>query len=124
MKTESVLRKKIVKALSLQEGTIAFVYHATPFGVLGHSDIYGISEGVPFFIEVKVPGWKPRGKNELAHYKSQLLFLRRVIFYGGRAGFATNEQEAIKIIHSPPQEGDNIDKYGLFLKKGRQEKGR
>lgn len=43
------------------QGVLAFKYHGSIYGYKGHADIYGVLPcGRAFFIEVKMPGEKPK----------------------------------------------------------------
>lgn len=58
--SESALVLKIRNWL-VQNGCLAFKYHGSIYGYRGHSDIYGVlPSGRAFFLEVKVPGKKPK----------------------------------------------------------------
>lgn len=60
-------------------------------GKPGQADIYGHrSDGMAFYVEVKLPGEKPR--------QNQLDFLEAMRNTGAIAGWATSVQEALEIV--------------------------
>jgi hypothetical protein len=61
-----------------------------------------LKTGMPLAIEAKAPGWKmpgPDAKSDSAlRARQQALYLQHVRDCGGRAGFATSVDEALRII--------------------------
>lgn len=56
---ESTINSNARLRLDSMAETICFKYHGTNFSHKGHSDIYGVSQGIAFFFEGKCPGKKP-----------------------------------------------------------------
>ncbi len=101
MNRETVLQNKIIVALC-GRGCFAVNHTVGDFytkyggrvsvGVPGEADIWGVRapDGKAFFIEVKIPGQKPR--------KNQLDFLEAMKKHGAIAGWCTSVEEAIDIV--------------------------
>lgn len=100
MNAETSLQNKIIVALCEQgcyaeNHTVGDFY--TKYGALvsigkpGQADIYGHRpDGRAFYVEVKLPGEKPR--------KNQLDFIEAMQKSGAIAGWATSIPEAIQIV--------------------------
>lgn len=91
-KPESRLRKKIAERLRSLGATV-HVYHGGIYAEVGHSDLYGTFAGRPYYLEVKVPDWKPSSKADRDRIARQQLFLDRE----AQAGAAT------AVVHSPDE---------------------
>lgn len=100
MNPETALQNKIIVALS-ERGCYAENHTVGDFftkyggrvsvGTPGQADIYGHRpDGKAFYIEVKLPGEKPR--------KNQLDFLQAMRESGAIAGWATSIPEALQIV--------------------------
>lgn len=100
MNPETALQNKIIVALC-ERGCYAENHTVGDFftkyggrvsvGAPGQADIYGHRpDGMAFYIEVKLPGEKPR--------KNQLDFLQAMRDSGAIAGWATSIPEALQIV--------------------------
>lgn len=101
MNKETILQNKIIVALC-ERGCFAVNHTVGDFftkyggrisvGVPGESDIWGVRspDGKAFFIEVKLPGEKPR--------QNQLDFIEAMKKSGAIAGWCTTIQEALNIV--------------------------
>lgn len=101
MNRETALQNQIIAALC-ENGCIArnhtvgqFLTHYGAVVNIGHpgeSDIMGhrIADGKAFYLEVKLPGEKPR--------QDQLDFLEAMRQAGAIAGWCTSVKEALKIV--------------------------
>lgn len=101
MNGETALQNQILAALC-ENGCIARNHTVGQFltkygnpvniGRTGESDIMGhrCSDGKAFYIEVKLPGEKPR--------KDQLVFLEAMRKSGAIAGWCTSIKEALEIV--------------------------
>jgi hypothetical protein len=101
MNRETVLQNKIIVALC-ERGCYAVNHTVGDFytkygvivsvGVPGEADVWGHRphDGKAFYIEVKLPGEKPR--------KDQLDFLEAMRNTGAIAGWATSIPEALEIV--------------------------
>ena len=97
---ESVVRKNIQKAI-LEAGGSCHIYHATPYGEVGHPDLYGtLPDGRAFYIEVKVPGWtvEKASKREQDVHRRQLIWMERESKQNAIVGVATCPQFALKLL--------------------------
>lgn len=102
MNKETILQNKIIVALC-ERGCFAVNHTVGDFytkyggrisvGVPGESDIWGVRppEGRAFFIEVKLPGEKPR--------QNQLDFIEAMKNTGAIAGWCTSVEEALNIVY-------------------------
>lgn len=100
-KQETALQNQIIVALC-ERGCFAVNHTVGDFytkyggrisvGVPGESDIWGVRspDGKAFFIEVKMPGEKPR--------KNQLDFLEAMKKHGAIAGWCTSVKDALSIV--------------------------
>lgn len=102
MNRETALQNQIIVALC-ERGCYATNHTVGEFytkygsvvrvGVPGESDIFGHRpDGRAFYIEVKLPGEKPR--------KNQLEFIEAMKASGAIAGWCTSVKEAINIVES------------------------
>ena len=100
MNRETVLQNQIIVALC-EHGCFAVNHTVGDFytkfgerisvGVPGESDIWGHrADGKAFYIEVKMPGEKPR--------QNQLDFIEAMKSTGAIAGWATSIEEALNIL--------------------------
>lgn len=91
MPLESSIVASILRKLNSLPGTRAKKHHGSQFGSI-ELDIYGVSNGVPFFIEAKQPGKKPtaRQEREIAAWRAA----------GAKAGVATSVNEALEILQN------------------------
>lgn len=101
MNKETILQNKIIVALC-ERGCFAVNHTVGKFytkygseisiGVPGESDIWGVRspDGKAFFIEVKLPGEKPR--------QNQLDFIEAMKNSGAIAGWCTSIPEALNIV--------------------------
>lgn len=90
MPLESSIVASILRALNELPNTRAKKHHGSQFGAL-ELDIYGVSNGVPFFIEVKQPGKKPTSR--------QAVEIRNWKAVGAKSGCATSVDEALAVIN-------------------------
>lgn len=98
---EQILQSKILVALNAAGyyatnhtvGQFLTKYGGTvKVGVPGEADIWGVTpQGRAFFIEVKLPGQKPR--------QNQLDFLEAMRKQNAIAGWCTSVKEAMEIVH-------------------------
>lgn len=100
MNRETVLQNKIIVALC-ERGCFAVNHTVGDFftkyggrvsvGTSGDADVWGHRpDGMAFYIEVKLPGEKPR--------QNQLDFLQAMRESGAIAGWATSIPEALQIV--------------------------
>jgi len=89
-KAETLIVKAILTTARGVPGIWIEKIHGGPYQSAGIPDLLGSYEGSFFGVEVKVPG-----QNTTA---LQALTIRRIIAAGGRAGVATNVDEALAII--------------------------
>jgi hypothetical protein len=89
---ESELTRNIVRELNLIRHTYAFRVHGSPYQKKGSTDITGCHQGEFFGIEMKMPG---KEKNLTAIQSATITKIKKA---GGRAGVATNLDEALAII--------------------------
>lgn len=89
-KNENAMNSATVRFLTGQEDCICFKYTGDIGGYKGHSDIYGIYRGRPFYLEGKV------GKNKPTVAQQQ--FLRDVAVQGAITGVYHSKEEAWKIL--------------------------
>lgn len=100
MNPETILQNKIIVALSergcyAENHTVGVFYtkygSRVSVGTPGQADIYGHRpDGMAFYIEVKMPGEKPR--------QNQLDFLEAMRNTGAIAGWVTSVKEALQIV--------------------------
>lgn len=100
IKAETVLQNQIICALNARghyatNHTVGDFYTKyggrVSVGVPGEADVWGHrSDGMAFYIEVKLPGETPR--------KNQLDFLEAMRQSGAIAGWCTGIEEAIRIV--------------------------
>lgn len=101
MEPETILQNQIIVALN-REGFFAVNHTVGQFltkyggtvrvGVPGEADIWGVTpQGRAFFIEVKLPGEKPR--------ENQYKFLEAMRKQGAIAGWATSVKGALDIVY-------------------------
>ena len=101
MEPETILQNKIIVALN-REGFYAVNHTVGEFltkyggmvrvGVPGEADIWGVTpQGRAFFIEVKLPGQRPR--------PNQIKFLEAMRKQGAIAGWTTSVEGALDIVN-------------------------
>lgn len=101
MEPETILQNRIIVELN-RNGYYAVNHTVGQFltkygstvrvGVPGEADIWGVTpQGRAFFIEVKLPGQKPR--------QNQLDFLEAMRKQNAIAGWCTSVKEAMEIVH-------------------------
>ena len=101
MNRETVLQNQIIVALC-ESGCFAVNHTVGDFytkygsvvsvGVPGEADIWGHRpDGKAFYIEVKMPGKKPR--------QDQLDFIEAMKYTGAIAGWCTSVKEALNIVY-------------------------
>ena len=107
MNKETILQNKIIVALC-ERGCFAVNHTVGDFytkygghisvGVPGEADIWGHRpDGVAFYVEVKLPGEKPR--------QNQLDFLEAMKNSGAIAGWCTSIPEALGIVFGGGNDG-------------------
>lgn len=116
IKAETVLQNQIICALNARghyatNHTVGDFYTKyggrVSVGVPGESDIWGHrSDGMAFYIEVKLPGEVPR--------QNQLDFLEAMRQTGAIAGWCTSMDEAIRIVEGGASWSISENGYGRY----------
>lgn len=114
MKRESLLRTKIVAKLK-EKGATPHVYHATPYGETGHSDIYGAYKGRAFYFEVKPPEWVPRGQKEKTHFAQQVVWLGRQLKSGAVCAVVRSPETALYLLYRHVDKGVDISLDNVYI---------
>lgn len=93
---ESKVRTEIVKALKVYMRI--HVYHATVYGELAHSDLYGTYRGRPLYMEVKPPGWRPRNTKEAIRHAQQRAWLDDEARHGAYVAVVHSPEDALAVL--------------------------
>lgn len=99
MPAESVLRRKIVKALTEHRGGMWITIHQSGTQTIGLPDIVGCLDGQFYGLEVKRPG------RESTLTQRQAVILGRIRASGGRSGVITSVEHAFRFCDDPGYDG-------------------
>lgn len=110
---ETLVVKKIVKALDALPGTLVHKRHGSQFGVAGLADLSGCHDGIHVEIEVKKDQKTARPKRDgggLSLLQEKMLY--RYQEAGARCGVAWDVESALAIVEGRTkfEEGYNVER--------------